>query len=66
VGEPREGELFKDRRRRVDNVRMDLQEVGWEDMDWIDLALDRDRWRALLNAVMDLWVPLNPRKFLAS
>jgi len=39
------------------NIKMDLQEVGWGEMDWIDLSEDRDRWRALLNAVMSLWVP---------
>ena len=38
-------------------VKMDLQEVGCEGTDWIELAQDRDRWRALLNAVMDVWVP---------
>jgi hypothetical protein len=36
---------------------MDFQEVGCGVMDWIDLALDRDRWRALVNVVMNLWVP---------
>jgi hypothetical protein len=40
--------------RWKDNIKMDLQEVGWEGMDWIDLAEDRDRWRALVNAVMNL------------
>jgi hypothetical protein len=43
-------------RRWVDNIRMALQEVGWG-MDWIELAYDRDRWRALVNAVMNLRVP---------
>ena len=37
-----------------DKLKMDLQEVGWEDMDWIDLAQDRDRWRALVNGVIGL------------
>jgi hypothetical protein len=38
------------------NIKMDIREVGWEDMNWIDLAQDRDRWRALVNAVMNLRV----------
>jgi CRISPR/Cas system-associated protein Cas7 (RAMP superfamily) len=38
-------------------LKMDLREVGWGDIDWIDLAQDRDRWRALLNAVINLRVP---------
>ena len=45
------------RRRWVDNIRMDLQEVGSGHMDWIGLAQDRDRWRALVSAVMNLRVP---------
>jgi hypothetical protein len=40
-----------------DNIKMHLQEVGWVSMDWIDLAQDRDRWRALVNEVMNLRVP---------
>jgi len=44
------------RRRWEDNIKMDLQEVGCGDMDWIELAQDRDRWRALVNAVMNLRV----------
>jgi len=40
------------RRRWEDNIKVDLQEVGCEGMDWIELAHDRDRWRALVNAVM--------------
>jgi hypothetical protein len=45
------------RRRWVDNIKMDLPEVGYEEMDWIDLAQDRDRRRELLNAIMNLRVP---------
>jgi hypothetical protein len=41
--------LGRPRRRWLDNIRMDLVEVGWDDMDWIGVAQDRDRWRALLN-----------------
>jgi hypothetical protein len=43
--------------RCQDNFKMDLQEVMWGDMDWIDLAQDRDRWQELLNAVINLHVP---------
>jgi hypothetical protein len=41
----------------VDNIKMDLTEIGWDVMDWIDLAQDKERWRALVNTVMNLWVP---------
>ena len=49
--------LGRPRRRWEDNIKMDLKEVGCEGMDWIDLAQDRDRWRVLANAVMNLGVP---------
>jgi len=44
-------------RRWENNMKMDLQDVGWVGMDWIDLAQDRNTWRALVNAVMNLRVP---------
>ena len=49
--------LGRPRRRWVDNIRMDLQEVGCGYMDWIGLAQDRDSWRTLVNTVMNLRVP---------
>jgi len=45
------------RHRWDDNIKKDLQEVGWRGMDWIDLVQDRSRWQALVNAVMNLRVP---------
>jgi hypothetical protein len=48
---------WEDRRRWEDNIGMDLRETGFGDADWIHLAQDRDRWRALVNTVMDLRVP---------
>jgi len=49
--------LGRPRRRWVDNIRLDLQEVGCGYVDWIGLAQDRDRWRTLVSAVMNLRVP---------
>jgi hypothetical protein len=58
VGNPEEKRpLGRPRRRRVDNIRMNLREVGWDGMDWIYLAQNRDQWRALVKAVMSLRVP---------
>ena len=58
VGKP-EGKkpLGRPRRRWEDNIKMDFQEVGCGGLEWIELAQDRDRWRAIVNAVMKLRVP---------
>ena len=58
VGKP-EGKrpLGRPRRRWVDNISMDLEEVGWGYVDWIGLVQDRDRWRTLVSAIMNLRVP---------
>jgi hypothetical protein len=45
------------RRRWVDNIKMDLRDTGWGGVDYIDMTEDRDQWRALVNTVMNLWVP---------
>jgi hypothetical protein len=45
------------RRRWVDNIKMDLREIGWDGVDWVDLVQDRDQWRALVNMVMSIRVP---------
>jgi hypothetical protein len=49
--------LGRARRRWEDNIKMGLREVGWRGLDWTSLAQDRDRWRALVNTVMNLRVP---------
>jgi hypothetical protein len=49
--------LGRPRHRWVDNIKMNLREIGWDSMDWTDLAQDRDQWMALVNAVINLRVP---------
>jgi hypothetical protein len=58
VGKP-EGKrsLGRSRCRWVEDIKIDLREIGWEGMEWIDLTQDRDQWRALVNTVMNLRVP---------
>jgi hypothetical protein len=51
------GPLGRPRCRRVDNIKMDLREIGWDCMEWVDPAQDRDQWRALVNTVMIFRVP---------
>jgi hypothetical protein len=67
VGKP-EGKrpLGRPRRRWEDNIKMDLQEVGGACGDWMQLAQDRDRWRALVSTVINLRIPKNAGNFLAS
>jgi hypothetical protein len=57
VGKP-EGkrQLGRPRRRWVDNIKMDIRELGWDGMDWIELPQDRDQWRALVNTVLNVRV----------
>jgi hypothetical protein len=58
VGKP-EGKRSRGRPRRrwVEKIKIDLREIEWDGMDWVDLAQDRDQWRALVNTVMGLRVP---------
>jgi hypothetical protein len=53
-----EGKIPQGRPRRMweDNIKMDVREIGWGGMDWIDLVQNRDRWRALVSTVMNVWV----------
>jgi hypothetical protein len=58
VGKPKgKRPLGRPRRKWVDNIKINLREIGWSGTDWIDLAQDRDQWRALVNTVMNLRVP---------
>jgi hypothetical protein len=50
----------------VDNIKMDFREIGWDGMDWTDLAYGWDQWRVLVNTVMNLRIPYNAGKFLSS
>jgi hypothetical protein len=54
------------RHRWVDNITMDLREIGWDGMDWIDLAQDREQRRALVNTAMNFRISYNAGKFLSS
>jgi len=67
VGKPEEKRpLGRPRLRWEDNINMDLQEVGCGGMDWIELTQEMDRWRALVNAVMNVRVPQNAGNFVTS
>jgi hypothetical protein len=64
----REGKrvLGRPRHKWEDNIKLDLENIGWDVMGWIALAQDRDQWRAVVNTVMNLRVPQNVGKFLSS
>jgi hypothetical protein len=66
VGKP-EGKrpLGRPSHRWVDNTKIDLREIGWDGVDWIDMAQNRDKWRALVNTILNLRVPYNAGKFLS-
>jgi hypothetical protein len=66
VGKP-EGRrpLGRPRRRWIDNIKINLLEIALDDVDWIGLAQDRYKWRALVNVAMNLWVPQNAGKLLS-
>jgi hypothetical protein len=58
VGKPERKRRLRTRRHKwEDNIKMNVREIGWGGMDWIDLAQDRDQWRALVNTVTNLRVP---------
>jgi hypothetical protein len=58
VGKPEvKRQLGRPRRRWVDNIKMDLREIGWDGVDWIDMAQDMDKWRTLVNMLLNHRVP---------
>jgi hypothetical protein len=59
------GKPERKRRRKVDNITMDLRDVGRDGVDWIDMVQDRDQWRDLVNTPMNLRVPQNAGEFLS-
>jgi hypothetical protein len=67
VGKPERKRSFRSPRPRwKDNIRMGIREIGWEGVDWMHLAQDRDQWWALVNMVMSLLVPEKVGDFLTS
>jgi hypothetical protein len=66
VGKPEaKRPLGRPKCRWVDNIKMDLREIGWNGVDWIDKAQNRDQWRVLVNTVLNLRVPRNAGKFFS-
>jgi hypothetical protein len=57
VGKPEGRRPLGRPRRWVDNIKIDLRDIGWDGINWIDLAQERDQWRALVNTVINLLVP---------
>ena len=53
-------------RKLEGNIKMELQEIGWQGSNWLDLAQGRNKWQALVNAIKDLRIPLNAAKFLTN
>jgi hypothetical protein len=65
VGRQGDRQLGRPRRRWMENIIIDLRDIEWNGMDWIDLAQDREKWRALVNTAMNLRVTKNAGKFLS-
>jgi hypothetical protein len=58
--------LGRPKNRWEDNIKLDLTDIGWEGVYWMHMAQDRDQWRAVVNMVMNLWVPQKAGNFLSS